>query len=83
MTARFTNADATVAAYKIVSVTPSDATTIPVTRSLWIGVTGNVAVIDADGNTVTIPNVPVGVLPVQVQKVMSTNTTASSILAFY
>lgn len=76
-------ADATVSAYQIVSVTPSDATIIPITRALWIGVTGNVAITDTAGNVVTIPNVPVGVLPVQAQKVMATNTTATSILAFY
>jgi hypothetical protein len=32
---------------------------------------------------VTVANAPVGVLPVQVDQVLSTGTTASSILAFY
>lgn len=83
MAGAYHRADDTVSARKLVSVTPSDATILPTTRALWIGVTGNVAVVDADGNTVTIPNVPVGVLPVQVTKVMSTNTTATNILAMY
>jgi hypothetical protein len=70
-------------AYRAASVTPSDATVIPKTRALWIGVTGNVAVRTANGETVTVANAPVGVLPVQVDQVLSTGTTASSILAFY
>lgn len=51
--------------------------------ALYIGVTGNVVVDLADGDTnVTFSNVPVGFFPVSVSKVYSTGngTTAGSIL---
>lgn len=78
------SANATVAAYDAVAVTPADGTTIPVTRALYIGTSGNLAVIMAEGTAaVTFTNVPAGIFPIQVQKVMSTNTTASNIVALY
>lgn len=72
------------AARKAVAVTKSDSTILETTRALYIGVTGDVAVIMADGGSaVTFTAVPVGLLPVQVTKVMSTNTTATNIMAMY
>lgn len=57
-------------------------------KGLYIGVTGNVAVItcgddsnNGAGTPVTFTNVPVGWFPVQVRRVMNTNTTASGIIA--
>lgn len=79
----FRDANATVPAHGATSVTPSDATEFPVCRALYIGTTGNLAVRMADGQTVTFASVPVGIFPIQVDMVMSTNTTASSILALY
>lgn len=73
----------TAAAFKGVAVTKSDSTIIPVTRGLYVGVTGDVAVRHADGGTVTYKAAPVGVLPVQVDKVLSTGTTATDIVAMY
>ena len=70
-------------AYNAVAVTPSDATIIPTTRALWVGVAGNVAVRMANGTTATFTGAPVGVLPVQVDKVLSTATTATTMLALY
>lgn len=72
-------------AYRAVAVTKSDATILPATRGLYIGGTGDVAVIMAgDTAAVTFSAAPVGViLPLQVTKVMSTNTTATLILALY
>ena len=69
--------------YDAIAVTASDLTVIQTTRALWIGVTGNVAVRTALGRNVTFSNVPVGVLPVQCDMVLSTGTTASSIVAMY
>lgn len=78
------------------SVTPSD--TIPLqygtgttsntynqlkARALYIGVAGNVAVKDDNGNTTTFSNVPVGLLRVSPAYVMATNTTATSIVALF
>lgn len=49
---------------------------------LWIGATGNVAVRDKFGNVSTLLAVPTGtMLDVRAERVMSTNTTATSIVA--
>lgn len=58
---------------------------------LYIGVSGDVAVITAGdqtgtgnvGTTVTFKAVPVGILNVQVRRVMSTNTTATNMVGLY
>lgn len=70
---------------KGVAVTTSDATILEPTRALWVGGAGNVAVVFADGGSaVTLVAVPAGtMLAIQVTKVMSTNTTATSIVAIY
>lgn len=70
-------------AYNAVAVAPSDATVIPGTRALWIGVAGNVAVRMVGGGEVTFTGVPVGELPVQVNMVKATGTTATTMLALY
>lgn len=74
-------ADATVAAHGAVAVTKSDVTVIPVTRSLYIGTSGDVAVVMADGQTVTFVGA-FGILPIQVVQVLDA-TTASNIVALY
>lgn len=82
MAGSYRSANATVSAHSAVDVTPSDSTVLPATRALYIGVTGNVAVKMADDeNTITFSNVPVGIFPIQVIQVLSTGTTASSIIA--
>lgn len=85
----YRSADATVPAHRAFAVVPSDATIIPVTRGLYIAVTGNVTVRMADYlndpqaayDNVLFSNVPVGVLPIQVDKVYSTGTSATGIVA--
>lgn len=52
-------------------------------QGLYVGVSGDVKVITADGDTVTFKAVPVGVLPVQVRRVFSTGTTATNMVALY
>jgi hypothetical protein len=75
--------ESTAPAARYAAVTPSDATIVGA-RSLYIGVTGNVAVqADEVSTAVTFTNVPVGFMPVSAYKVMSTNTTASGIIALY
>lgn len=75
--------NATVAAHGAVAVTPSDATELPVTRGLFVGTAGDLAVIMADGQTVTFLNIAnATLLPIQVQKVLVA-TSASNILALY
>lgn len=70
-------------AYGAVAVTKSDSTVIPTCRALGIGVTGDVAVRMANGDLITFTAVPVGPFPVQVNKVLSTGTTATGITALY
>lgn len=49
---------------------------------LYVGTAGNVAVITAGGDEVTFTGIPAGTfVPVQVTRVKSTGTTASTILA--
>lgn len=73
----------TASAYGAVAVTPNDSTVIPATRGLGIGVTGNLAVRMANGDLITFTAVVAGILPVQVNKVLSTGTTATGITALY
>jgi len=71
---------------RLVAVTKSDATVYdPCLRAFRVGTTaGDVAVVDAAGNTVTIPGVQVGETVVaHVQKILSTGTTAAGITGFY
>lgn len=70
------------------AVTPSDSTDLAsITRGIYIGGAGNIAVIfaeDADGAPVTLTGLATGVWhPMQVRRVMSTNSTATLILAGY
>jgi hypothetical protein len=84
MSGAFRTANATVAAHGAASVTPSDSAEIPITRSLFIGTGGNINAVMADGQTVLFKGLFGGtVLPVQVIKVLSTNTTAADIVALY
>jgi len=83
MAGKYTSANATVSAHSALAVTPSDSTILPTTRALYVGVTGNLSVVMADDeNTVVFSNVPVGIFPIQVSKVLAA-TTASSIVALW
>ncbi len=67
------------------TVTPHDTTTLArVSRGLWVGVGGNVACLMAGGQTLTFVGVPSGtLLPIAVQRVNSTDTTATTMVAIY
>lgn len=79
------------AAYRGVAVTPTDNTAIETTRAVWVGGAGNLVVKFADnsapttaGGTVTLVGVAAGtLLPIQVNCINSTSTTATSIVALY
>lgn len=66
-------------------ITKSDTGTLPHPPSLvYVGGTGNVNVLTARGDTILFSGVPAGtVLPVQVRQVLSTNTTATLMVALY
>lgn len=65
------------------TVVPSDSVNLPApTRGLHIGSGGNISVEMANG-TVLIPNVQVGIQPIQVLRVNATGTTATNIVALW
>lgn len=66
-----------------VAVTPSDTAYLPaVTRKVYVGTGGALAVVMRGGGVVTWANVPSGTqLDIQIKRVMATGTTASSIVA--
>lgn len=68
------------------AVTPNDVNVLtPLPRALYVGVAGNVAVV-AEDNTASVVFVAVAagqILPVRAKRVLSTGTTASSIVAMY
>jgi hypothetical protein len=68
-------------------ITKSDTAELPLgaCRALWIGGAGDVAVIaEDDTSAVTVSGVAAGtVVPIKCKKVMSTNTTATLIVALY
>ena len=68
------------------TVTPSDSNNFAkgVTRAIWVGGAGNVAVVTASGTVLTFVGVPAGYMLVgQITRVNSTNTTATNMLALY
>lgn len=83
-TAAYRSADATVSSYDAAAVTPSDTNNIRTSRGLYVGGAGNIVVDMAYGTTITFVGVQAGtVLPLQVTRVYSTNTTATNIVALY
>lgn len=70
-----------------VAVTPSDTADLGAPcRALFVGTGGDVAVmgLSTGAASVTYKNVPSGsILPIQVSRVLETDTTASDIIALY
>lgn len=66
-------------------VTPNDSTDLTaMTRAVYVGTGGNLAVVMAGGQTVTLPSIPNGaLLPICVSRIRATSTTASGIVAFW
>lgn len=66
-------------------VTTSDSASIALTKGIMIGGTGTIAVtMPGTPTPVTITGLAVGVIhPLAVNKVMTTNTSATNITAFY
>jgi hypothetical protein len=85
----YRSADATAPAHQARAISPNDATVIPTTRGIYVGVAGNITVRMGDfaasqdpaDDNVLFSNVPVGVLPIQVDKVYLTGTTATNMVA--
>lgn len=80
------NVNPTDPAVQLAAVTPSDTVDLSqVARALWVGTAGSVAVIaSGDSSAVTLAGVNGGtLLPIRVKRVLSTGTTAGSIVAVY
>lgn len=71
------------AADNAVAITPSDSAEIQYPRGIYVGVSGDVAVLMRGGGNVVFKAAPVGVLPIRPIKVLSTGTTATDMLALY
>lgn len=67
------------------AITPSDTVDLPVSaRAVYIGSSGNVAVITVGGDEVTFVNTAAGsTLPVRVARVKATGTTSTNLVAIY
>jgi hypothetical protein len=68
------------------AITPDDDTDVPsVTRGLYVGGAGTVVVVLAgDSGAVTFVGATAGsVLPIRVKRVLSTGTTATSLVGLY
>lgn len=68
------------------AVTPSDTVDLTnVSRALWIGGagTGALSVIMADGTTLALAGVPVGLLRLRCSRVRATGTGVTSIVALW
>jgi hypothetical protein len=70
---------------RVFTVTPSDSINFSrIVRQLYVGVGGNIVVVNNDNSTTTFVNVIQGTIigPFNIVRVNNTNTTASSLVAF-
>lgn len=72
-------------ASRLFAITPSNSTDFTTdTRAIYVGTAGNIAIVTAAGDVVTLSNVPAGtILPIRATRVNSTNTTASNLVGMY
>lgn len=75
----------TAPAREAVAVTPSNSIDLPVLpRAIYVGQAGDLAVRLPDGSVVTFANVQAGsFLPIRVQGINATGTTASQIVSLW
>ena len=74
--------DATLETIDAYACTPSDSTT-QTGFGFYVGTTGNVSVVTFAGTTVLFTAVPAGaIIPLNIQKIRATGTTASNIVIF-
>ncbi|OQP84641.1 hypothetical protein BTR14_18620 [Rhizobium rhizosphaerae] len=64
------------------AITPSDSAALPeITRAVYVGVSGALALRLSEGQTVTLANVPAGsILPLRADLVLATGTTAGGLV---
>lgn len=65
------------------AATPDDGADLPATtRAVWVGGAGDLAVRMASGDDVVIPTAT-GMLPIRVDRILATGTTASGVVALW
>ena len=70
-------------AYGGADLTPNDENDLNnVTRAVWVGTYGDIAVVLASGDSVTFKNVS-GWMPLRVKRLMATGTTVSDIVGVW
>ncbi|MEE9453796.1 MAG: hypothetical protein V3V13_05360 [Paracoccaceae bacterium] len=72
-------------AREAMSVTPNDTVDLTHTsRAVYVGVSGDIAVHMADETTAVIfKSVPVGILPVRLDRILATGTSASDLVTLW
>lgn len=72
-------------AERLFAITPDNSTDLAyVTRGLYVGVSGNVAVHDVYGTATTLVGLAAGVFhPIRVRRVLVTGTTVTGIVGAY
>lgn len=70
---------------RAVAITPdNDATLTIMTRALYVGGAGNLRVLTAGGDDVTLSGIQAGsMIPIRVVKVFATSTTATAIVGLW
>lgn len=70
--------------HRWVAVTPSDTVDLPVgCVGIYVGTTGDLAMVDAEGDVVVFATVPVGYYELSPTRINATATTADDIVAVY
>ena len=70
----------------LAAVTPNNSADLPegTCRGIYVGVSGDLAVVSESGSEVTLTALAAGVLhPISITRVKSTGTTATDIVALY
>jgi hypothetical protein len=67
------------------NVTPSNTDNLPaVVRAIWVGGTGSISLVTANGDAVTLAAVPAGTLiKLRIRKINATGTGATNIVGLY
>jgi hypothetical protein len=69
---------------RALAITTSDTVNFTdVADAIYVGVSGVVVAVGADGVAVTFTGAPVGVLPFRAKRVNATSTTATNMVALY
>ena len=70
--------------YNAAAITPNDGADLPISsRAVYVGTGGDLVVTLVGGSTVTLRNVPVGILPLRVARVLATGTSAADLVAVW